>query len=72
MTLFYRNIILGLGAIAVGLYGIRYYIGWPKFDAEKNKIREERVKKYGLLLLICSIGSISGGVSLLFLALKIN
>jgi hypothetical protein len=71
MYLFYRNIVLGFVAIAIGLSGIRYCIGWPKYGAEKEEKRIERVKKYGVFLLICSIGAIAGGASLLTLAVGV-
>lgn len=68
MYLYYRNIIFGIVGIIVGLSGLRYYIGFPKYKEEDEIIRVNRVKKYGAFLLLSSIATIGGGISLLFLA----
>lgn len=68
---FYRDILFGLIAIAFGISGIRYYVGWPQFGTEKEEKRLKRVKKYGLLIFLFGIALVANGVHLLILALKV-
>lgn len=35
------------------IYTLSYYKGWIKLDKKKEKIRQERIQKYNLLILIC-------------------
>jgi len=68
MSLFYRNLIMGIMFIYIGFSGLRYFTGYPKFNDKEEEKRKERVEKWGVFLLICSLGVTFSGIYLLYLA----
>ncbi len=42
-----KDIIGGLIAIVIGVYKILYYTGYLPLSEEKDKIRQERIRRHG-------------------------
>jgi len=63
----FREIAYGLVFMFTARWAYRYYKGKLNYVGEQEEQRKRRVKKFGLLLIVCIIGLLICGVMLLLI-----